>query len=90
VLPDLKEIQQKRKELGLTQRELAKLTGVSRSWIAKVESGRLEPNYSKTKEVFDKLEMELKARTVKIKSLKSFTLEDIHNTKVEYAEIGER
>ena len=92
LLPDLKEIAKKRKELNLTQRELAKLAGVSRSWIAKVESKpeKLMPSYLMAKNVFDVLERKLNAQSVKMKAMKSFTIEDVHNTKIEYAGIDEQ
>ena len=34
-----------RKQLGLTQIQLANLAGVSQSLIAKLESGRIDPSY---------------------------------------------
>jgi ribosome-binding protein aMBF1 (putative translation factor) len=37
------QILQARKNLKLSQRELAKLTGKSQSWIRDVENGRLKP-----------------------------------------------
>lgn len=56
MLPELNEIKKMRKRLGLTQAELAKLAGVSQSLIAKIESGKIMPNYEKTKRIFDTLE----------------------------------
>ncbi len=44
----LKDIKKLRLSIGLTQKELAKLTGLSQSFITKVESGRIEPSYTKT------------------------------------------
>lgn len=52
---ELNEIKQIRKKLGLTQTELAKHANVSQSLIAKIESGRIDPTYSKTKRIFDTL-----------------------------------
>ena len=46
---ELNEISRLRKQLGLTQAELAKLSGVSQSLIAKLEAGKIEPSYSKAK-----------------------------------------
>jgi len=40
----------------LSQKELGKLSGVSQSMIAKIESGRISPTYQKTKAIFDTLE----------------------------------
>jgi predicted transcriptional regulator len=56
MLPNLDEIGRRRRLLALSQNELAKLSGVSQSMIAKIESGRTSPSYQKTKAVFDMLE----------------------------------
>lgn len=56
MLPLLNEIAKKRKLLGLTQKQLAKIAGVSQSFIAKIESGKIDPSYSKVKAIFDVLE----------------------------------
>jgi predicted transcriptional regulator len=56
MLPTLEEIAQKRRLLGLKQAELAKLAGVSQSLIAKLESGKIEPSYTKVKNIFEALE----------------------------------
>jgi len=48
-----------RKKLGITQTGLAKLAGVSQSMIAKIESGRLDPAYSKARRIFEALEHEM-------------------------------
>ncbi|MBS7608205.1 CBS domain-containing protein [Candidatus Bathyarchaeota archaeon] len=56
MLPLLDEIARKRKLLGLTQKQLAKIAGVSQSFIAKIESGKIDPAYSKVKAIFDVLE----------------------------------
>lgn len=56
MLPSLEEVLKKRRVLGLRQRELAKLAGVSQSLIAKLESGKIDPSYTKAKAIFDVLE----------------------------------
>ena len=56
MLPSLDEIAKKRKMLGLTQKELARMAGVSQSSIAKIESGKIDPSYNKVKAIFDVLE----------------------------------
>jgi predicted transcriptional regulator len=80
-----------RKQLNLTQKELADLAGVSRSWIAKVETRpkALSPSYAQTKRVFDELEKQQKMGTIKMKSMMSPTARDIHNTNIVYAESSE-
>jgi len=58
---ELEEIKKIRKRLGMTQTELANRAGVSQSLIAKIESGRIDPTYTKTKKIFTALsEMEKK------------------------------
>lgn len=77
MLPELSDIIKLRKKLGLTQRELAKLSGVSQSLIAKIESGKIIPSYSKAKIIFDTLEnLEEKVFKANIKA------SDIMNRKV--------
>ncbi|HVH16431.1 MAG TPA: CBS domain-containing protein [Candidatus Angelobacter sp.] len=58
MLPQLDEIQKKRKALGLTQSKLAQLAGVSQSIIAKIESGTVDPSYSIAKRLVEALEKE--------------------------------
>ncbi len=55
MLPSLEEISRKRRLLGLTQKELARLSGVSQSLIAKLESGKIDSSYTKVKDIFDAL-----------------------------------
>ncbi len=69
MLPPIDEIERRRKSLGLGQRQLAKIVGVSQSMIAKIETGRINPSYLKTKTIFDLLEslerkIEVKAKDV--------------------------
>ncbi|MCP3681426.1 MAG: CBS domain-containing protein [bacterium] len=51
----LDEIKKLRKKHGLTQSELAGLSGVSQSLIAKIEAGMIDPTFTKTKKIFDVL-----------------------------------
>ena len=62
---ELKEIKQMRKSLGLTQSELAKNANVSQSLIAKIEAGIIDPTYSKTKRIFETLDILAKKKEVK-------------------------
>ena len=45
-----------RKQLGLTQKQLANLSGVSQSLIAKIESGKIDPAHSKVVQILSALE----------------------------------
>ncbi len=56
MLPSLGEIERRRRLLGLSQKRLSKLADVSQSMIAKIESGRANPSYLKTKAIFDTIE----------------------------------
>jgi predicted transcriptional regulator len=56
ILKDLSEIKRLRKELKITQEELAKRSGVSQALIAQIESGEVDPSYSKVNVIFEALE----------------------------------
>ena len=56
MFPGIEEIEKSRKRLGLTQKKLARMAGVSQSLIAKIESGRLNASYSITKKIFETLQ----------------------------------
>lgn len=55
MLPRLDSIKQARTKLGITQKELAKMSGVSTSMINQIESGRSQPSYETAKRIFDGL-----------------------------------
>jgi predicted transcriptional regulator len=55
---DLVRIGNLRKKLGLTQKRLAKLSGVSQSLIAKIESAKIDPAYSKVMKIMAALSRE--------------------------------
>lgn len=74
MLPSLEEISIKRRRLGLTQKELARLSGVSQSLIAKLESGKTDSSYTKVKAIFDVL------RKLEIKK-------DVHVSEVLHKEV---
>ena len=56
MLPAINIIPDRRRRLGLTQTQLAKLAGVSQSYIAKLEAGKIEPSYLKVKAIFEALD----------------------------------
>jgi predicted transcriptional regulator len=56
VLPELKEIRERRVRLHLSQRDLAKKMKISQSGIAKIESGKVNPSYLLIKDIFSYLE----------------------------------
>ena len=55
MLPRIDYIKQARTKLGMTQRELASLAGVSTSMINQIESGRCKPSYDTAKKIFELL-----------------------------------
>ena len=73
---DLTEIKKIRKALGLTQTDLSKQANVSQSLIAKIESGKIDPTFTRTKKIFETLDLlgkkeEIKAEEVMNKRIVS-------------------
>ncbi|MCL5102237.1 MAG: CBS domain-containing protein [Candidatus Marsarchaeota archaeon] len=54
--PPLESIKVRRKRLGLTQQFVAKHTGISQSLLAKIEMGKVKPNYEIAKRIFENLD----------------------------------
>jgi len=83
---EITEIKLIRKKLGITQADLSKQAGVSQSLIAKIESGKIDPTYTKTKKIFQTLsdlekKEEVKAEEVMKKNIVSISSnEDIKNS----------
>jgi predicted transcriptional regulator len=69
MLPEIEEISRRRRILNLSQKQLAKLAGVSQSMIAKIEAGKINPSYSKTKAIFDTLESLERKRDILVKEI---------------------
>ena len=55
LLPRIDSIKQIRLKIGITQKKLAAMTGVSTSMINQIESGRSQPSYETAKRIFDNL-----------------------------------
>jgi len=55
LLPRIDSIKQIRLKIGITQKTLATMTGVSTSMINQIESGRSQPSYETAKRIFDSL-----------------------------------
>lgn len=53
---ELTDIKRIRKQLGMTQLELARRAQVSQSLVAKIEAGRIDPTYTKVKQIFTALD----------------------------------
>ncbi|RLI86336.1 MAG: XRE family transcriptional regulator [Archaeoglobales archaeon] len=65
---EIEEIKRRRKKLGVTQKKLAELVGVSQPLIARIESGDIDPKLSLVKKIFEVLE-ELEGKSVNAKSI---------------------
>ncbi len=76
MLPDLGEIQKRRRSLGLSQKQLASYAGVSQSLIAKMEGGKIDPSYKNVKRIFEALEKEM------TKQKRAILAREISNKKV--------
>ena len=55
MLPRIDSIKQIRQKVGITQKKLATMTGVSTSMINQIESGRSQPSYETAKKIFESL-----------------------------------
>lgn len=55
MLPRIDSIKQMRQKIGITQKRLAGMVGVSTSMINQIESGRSRPSYETAKKIFDSL-----------------------------------
>lgn len=56
MLPELKEIRDRRQRLRLSQRDLARNLGISQSSIAKIERGKISPSYVLARRIFTYLD----------------------------------
>lgn len=79
---DLQNIKLMRKKIGLSQAELAKKANVSQSLIAKIESGKLDPTFSKARGIFNALNSIAEKDTA--------TAKDIMQTKIISISINEK
>lgn len=76
MISNLNQIKQIRQQLGITQSQLSKLTGISQSTITKIERGKLEPSYSIAKKIFETLEKQLQLKQ------KTATAGDMYSKKI--------
>ena len=75
---DIAQLKKIRKQLNLTQHQFAQKAGISQSMVAKIESNRLDPTYSKIKLIEQALESltkhhEKEAKDIMNKSIISVT-----------------
>lgn len=69
MIENLQEIKRMRKNLGINQKDLAAQAGVSQSLIAKIESGKLDPTFTKAKQIFRALEELQEKEEIKAKEI---------------------
>ncbi|AIF69930.1 inosine-5`-monophosphate dehydrogenase [Palaeococcus pacificus DY20341] len=67
---DPREIKKIRKELGITQEELAKKAGVTQAYIAKLENGKVDPRLSTFNKILEAL-LECKKGKIRAKNIMS-------------------
>ncbi len=72
-MQEIERIKEMRKRLDLTQKQLARLSGVSQSLIAKIEAKHIDPAYSKVQAILQALEQEMhkKQKVVTAKEIMS-------------------
>ncbi len=63
---DLESLAKLRKMLGLTQRELARISGLSQSLISKIERGQINPSYEAVRRILQALETVRAERDAKL------------------------
>ncbi|MGI0015473.1 MAG: CBS domain-containing protein, partial [Nitrososphaera sp.] len=83
--PDVRLIRKQRKDLGITQKELASLCGILQPVISKIEAGKIaDPSYSSVQKIFEGLQnFELgKSDRGKTHSVRQLTAEDLMNQRV--------
>ena len=71
MIPDIKRIKTIRKNMGLTQKELALKARISQSVIAKIESGDINPSYSIVKTIFEVFDGINREKNVRAKDIMS-------------------
>ncbi len=79
MLPETSKIRELRKSRGITQQELAEKSGVSQSFIARVERGEIDPSYSKMMKIISALRNEKhtpKAKNLMIRNVVTISAED--------------
>lgn len=69
MIENVEEIKKLRKKLGLTQKELSKISGVSQSAIAKIESGIMDPGFSVAKKLHDAMQKNSDSTVLKAKDI---------------------
>ncbi|TFF99474.1 MAG: helix-turn-helix domain-containing protein [Promethearchaeota archaeon] len=77
MLPKLEEIKVLRKNLNISQEELAVQCNLTQSTVSRIENGKEDPPYSKVKRIFNFLEGEKTRRRNITKTIKDIVTEEI-------------
>ncbi|MBN2250523.1 MAG: CBS domain-containing protein [Candidatus Altiarchaeota archaeon] len=78
-IPELGSIEKIRKKLGMTQTQLAEKAKVSQSLVARVESGSVDPRYSRVVRIFQAL-YESKSQAICARELMTKTVVSVKTT----------
>jgi predicted transcriptional regulator len=83
-LPDLTQLKQKRMALGITQKELASISGVGQPLISRIEDGTIsKPSYYNVRKIFEAFnDIEQRADNKGNSKAKPITASDIMNADV--------
>ncbi|WP_337861214.1 CBS domain-containing protein [Ferroplasma sp.] len=84
MLPSIEELRKMRKSLGISQKELARISGVSQSYIARLEKGEINPAYDKVRKIFEYLnssgnrakDIDIKAELIMTKDVDTCEMND--------------
>ena len=79
ILPSLSDIKRLRKKLNISQKTLGEILKLSQSIISRIESGAVDPPYSKLKRIYEYLENERKIREKSKKHADDIMTRDLHS-----------
>src|SRR3989344_4470275 len=82
MIENLNEIKRIRKSLGINQKELAERAGVSQSLIAKIEAEKIDPGFTKAKQIFQALN--------ELREKEEIKAEEIMNKRVVFAHVKDK
>jgi len=66
---EIDDIKKRRKARNMTQKQLSRMSGVSQSAIAKIESGRMDPSYSAVQDIFSALSSVENAEAIRARDI---------------------
>ncbi len=82
ILPSLSDIKRLRKKLNISQKTLGEKLKISQSIISRIESGAVDPPYSKLKRIYEYLENERKIREKSKKQAEDIMTQNLHSIKL--------